>query len=320
MWSSIFLVTLFDFSAAQTYSATYLPSNAPNHTEQGQTGYNECGSGFSQTSECQNVYLNSIDDWCIWGPPLPGPNSIIGNTEQIEVAWCIKSGYGTRLIPDGSITGAHVVVTPDYIQVTGVGNLTSINIPAGDAGGELDPHGATGNGNPIGGLAFSSAFGQLEQTHEWTNFVSDSLFCFRACKPGPMAPTWCQHIYDVTGCYWNMPANYSAGVFEQCLGDSGEPMGVYGSSTFHQGEPSTPPAHPAPSSSSCTTVSSIGNGYYISGTSVSTRTSSSGTRSGAGATATSTNVGYSMSDPVNNDNWILLATGAALLIGAILIL
>jgi len=54
------------------------------------------------------------------------------------------------------------------------------------------------------------------------NFVSDSLFCFRACKPGPMAPTWCQHIYDVTGCYWNMPANYSAGVFEQCLGDSGE--------------------------------------------------------------------------------------------------
>lgn len=30
-----------------------------------------------------------------------------------------QSGYGTRLIPDGSITGAHVVVTPDYIQVTG---------------------------------------------------------------------------------------------------------------------------------------------------------------------------------------------------------
>ncbi|KAF8348447.1 hypothetical protein F5887DRAFT_914898 [Amanita rubescens] len=29
------------------------------------------------------------------------------------------------------------------------------------------PTGATSNGNPIGGLAFSSAFGQLEQTHEW---------------------------------------------------------------------------------------------------------------------------------------------------------
>ena len=104
-------------------------------------------------------------------------------------------------------------------------------------------------GNPIGGLTFSSAFGQLEEIHEWTvsspsahraaiaqaypsklttpnlqpqNFVTDSIFCFRACKPGPMAPVWCQHIYDTLGCFWNMPANYSAGVFEQCQGDSGE--------------------------------------------------------------------------------------------------
>jgi hypothetical protein len=35
-----------------------------------------------------------------------------------------------------------------------------MNIPAGDDGGELDPHGADGNGNPIGGLVFSDAFGQ----------------------------------------------------------------------------------------------------------------------------------------------------------------
>jgi len=27
-----------------------------------------------------------------------------------------------------------------------MGDFTSMNIPAGDAGGELDPHGATGNG------------------------------------------------------------------------------------------------------------------------------------------------------------------------------
>ena len=46
--------------------------------------------------------------------------------------------------------------------------MTSLNIPKGDAGGELDPHGADGNGNPIGGLVFSSAFGQLQQIHEWT--------------------------------------------------------------------------------------------------------------------------------------------------------
>jgi hypothetical protein len=68
----------------------------------------------------------------------------------------------------------------------GIGDLTKMNIPAGDGGGELDPHGADGNGalveivvpsdwlnliikgNPVGGLVFSSAFGQLEEIHEWT--------------------------------------------------------------------------------------------------------------------------------------------------------
>jgi hypothetical protein len=101
----------------------------------------------------------------------------------------MKDGYGTRLIPDGSIKGAHFVLTPDFVQITGIffiyllpfvvygphcrctlgiGDLTSLNIPKGDAGGELDPHGADGNGNPVGGLVFSSAFGQLQQIHEWT--------------------------------------------------------------------------------------------------------------------------------------------------------
>ena len=90
--------------------------------------------------------VNAIDDWCIFAPPTPGPDAVIGNTERIEVAWCIKPGHGTRLIPDGAITGAHFVQTPDYVQVTGVGDLTKINIPQNDAGGELDPHGADGNG------------------------------------------------------------------------------------------------------------------------------------------------------------------------------
>lgn len=50
-------------------------------------------------------------------------------------------------------------------------------------GGELDPHGADGNGNPIGGLVFGDSFGNGEdlQYHEWTSFISDSEFCFRAC-------------------------------------------------------------------------------------------------------------------------------------------
>ena len=87
-----------------------------------------------------------MDDFCLFAPPEPGVLSTIGETERIEVAWCIKPGYGTRLIPDGTIQGAHFVMTPDYVQVTGVGNLTLVNIPDGDEGGELDPHGADGNG------------------------------------------------------------------------------------------------------------------------------------------------------------------------------
>ena len=79
---------------------------------------------------------------------------------------------------------------------------------------------ASSAGNPIGGLVFSNAFtGQFEQLHEWTNFVAFDEFCIRGCKDSAQAPTLCNHIYDVMGCAWNMPANYDAGVFERCLGD-----------------------------------------------------------------------------------------------------
>lgn len=44
-----------------------------------------------------------------------------------------------------------------------------------------------------------------------------------------MAPTFCQHIYDVMGCEWNMPGNYGLG-FDNCQGDSGE---VRNFLTFH---------------------------------------------------------------------------------------
>jgi hypothetical protein len=33
------------------------------------------------------------------------------------------------------------------VSFSGWGDLTKLNIPKGDAGGELDPHGADGNGS-----------------------------------------------------------------------------------------------------------------------------------------------------------------------------
>jgi hypothetical protein len=45
-------------------------------------------------------------------------------------------------------------------------------------------------------------------------------------------------------------------------------MGVYGASTFHQGDAVTPDPHPAPKPTSCQTMSTIGNGFIIHGTSI----------------------------------------------------
>lgn len=253
--SLITLLPAFSALVAGQYSATYDYNNLPEHTEEGQTGTNACGTTNSQDSNCQTVVVNNLNDFCLWGPPEP--NSEVGATEEVEVAYCLNQ-HGTRTIPEGTLKGVHFVQTPDYLQISGIGDFTSMNIKKGDAGGELDPHGATGFGNPIGGLVFSDAFGQMQQIHEWTSFMSESGFCFRVCNPaGPRAWEYCQHIYDVMGCNWNMPGNYDVGSFDTCLGDSTEPMGVYGSSTFHQGEPQTPEAHQAGATSQCTTIANL---------------------------------------------------------------
>ncbi|KAF8319825.1 uncharacterized protein EI90DRAFT_2624412 [Cantharellus anzutake] len=259
------LVSAQNFTApVPSYTATYLPANVPNKTEQGQLGYNNCGNSSSQDSLCQDSYLNAWNDFCVWAPPSNTSsfgNSSIGNTERFVVSWCLKSGYGTRLIPKDTVTGAHFVITPNYVQITGVGRLTSMNIPDGDEGGELDPHGSDGLGNPIGGLFFGSANkGVMRQYHEWIEFISYNTFCARICIDQPGSTQYCEHIYDVMGCLWNMPGNYSDG-FSSCHGDSTEPMGLYvangTTSTFHQGQPTTPLAHPAGASSSCTYFASL---------------------------------------------------------------
>jgi hypothetical protein len=70
--------------------------------------------------------------------------------------WYLQSGYGTRVMPEGTVSGAHFVKTPDFVQVTGVGDFTKINILKNDpgGGGELDPHGADGNGEPCNFTSF----------------------------------------------------------------------------------------------------------------------------------------------------------------------
>ncbi|KAJ7057868.1 manno protein [Mycena amicta] len=179
-----------------------------------QSGYNRCDSTTEgQTSKCQNSFLNSLDDFCLWAPM--NPNSTIADTEGEEVAWCTKPGRGTRLIP------------ADYVQVVGFIEQTLINIQDGDYGGELDLR-----GNPLGGVVFSTAFGNDNNTYtqviEWHNFMGGGAFCFKACDPaGPNAAKFCQHIYDRIGCEYNAPNNAQTGIFESCLGDNQDFPGVY---------------------------------------------------------------------------------------------
>lgn len=238
----------------QVWNAGYQYNQLPAKTQSTQTGTNACGTGSSDSSQCQTAWINSIDDFCLWGPPTLGS---VGDTEHLAVAYCNKRGRGTRTFPDGTLKGVHFVQTEDYVQITGVGDFTKINIRAGDEGGELDPHGADNNGNPAGGLLFGSTFGSNLQYHEWTSFISAGEFCIRACV-GPNARRNCAHIYDVMGCYWNMPGKYDAGSFDTCKGKDTEPMGVYGTSTWYQGVSPTPAAHAPGASSSCTSFSTIG--------------------------------------------------------------
>ncbi|EJD45379.1 hypothetical protein AURDEDRAFT_87930 [Auricularia subglabra TFB-10046 SS5] len=317
MLNLILVAAAASLAAAQSY----LPGTAPDKSEEGQFGTNRCGTTSSQNSTCQNLFINSADDFCIYAPPTI---NTIGAAERFTVSYCLRSGYGTRLIPNGAIRGVHFVQTPDYVQITGVGDLTSLNIRPGDGGGEMDPHGADGKGNPIGALVFGSSFGKEQQYHEWTNFVGANLFCLRACKDGPRAKQFCGHIWDEMGCYWNMPGNYAAGAFDNCAGDSTEPMGIYSSrgadgkmttTTWRQGQEPTPAAHQPGATSKCTPLPSpsnkpVGGGVFTPPppgsttttsssvpTSTSTATSSTGTSSSATSTGSTLTSGSTSSSP-----------------------
>jgi len=208
-----------------------------------QVGYNRCNSTTEgPTSLCQTAIINSLDDFCLWAPPSPGRT--VGEIEGEMVAWCTQPGHGARVMPDGTITGVQFTKSPDYVQVVGFMDQTKIYMVAGDAGGEMDPHGADNRGNPIGGLVFSNAFtGSYVQVIEWHNFNGGNAFCLKACDPSrPNGPAICQHMYDTQGCGFNAPSNAKDKVFESCASDTQNPPG--------QG-PAVPPA-----SSLCSTFAS----------------------------------------------------------------
>ncbi|TRM59349.1 hypothetical protein BD626DRAFT_508055 [Schizophyllum amplum] len=251
------------------------------------------GTSINQTSGSRLVSINAIDDFCLFGPP--DPNTVIGDSEAYEVAWCTKARNNARVIPDGVITGVSLLKTDMYVQLMGYGDLTQINIAAGDYGGELDPHGATGDGNPVGGnVTTNMTTGTDTSYQEWMMYVSYEQFCFRICTNANSTYSseyMCWHELDEMGCQFVMPGNYDInGTFESCDADVAYPPGWYPTSTsdgttlfstfaqFYEGvytSDGTPvsytvgttvtpeSAYFTPSSSNCQTVSTIANGIDV---------------------------------------------------------
>jgi hypothetical protein len=232
--------------------------------------------------------VNSVDDFCLFAPPTPQD---ISDSETIEVAWCTKPRNDARLIPDGTITGVSFLKTDFYVQLIGYGDLTRINIPAGDFGGELDPHGQFGAGNPIGGNVTSNITGTDENFAEWMLYIGNGQFCLRVCTNANAtysAANMCWHELDLMGCGFVMPGNYNVnGTFESCEADVAYPPGWYptatvngtpvfstfaqrftgtlpGGSVYTVGDLSTPAAaFSTPSSSNCVTQATISNGVAL---------------------------------------------------------
>jgi len=236
-----------------------------------QIGYNICNSTTeTQSSMCQTMFVNHIDDFCLWAPP--NPNTTIAESEGEEVAWCTKKGHGTRLIPAGAITSVQWIQTPSYIQIAGTLNQAMMNI-GGTDGGELDSGGQDGEGNPMGGLVYTNSFpasngnnGTYIQARHWSFFIGNNYFCGKICdQTGSNPGGLCNNVYDRLGCDYNAPAIVQAGTFEVCKGDDMLPVGVYvgtdgATSTYHQPPSETDPIDyanlpytptPAPTSS-CT--------------------------------------------------------------------
>ncbi|KAK7030886.1 hypothetical protein VNI00_013996 [Paramarasmius palmivorus] len=241
------------------------------------------GTAINQTSDARLLSINSVDDFCIFAPPEVNE---IGNSEAFEVAWCTKARNNARVIPDGTLTGVSFLKTDFYVQVMGYGDFTKLNVAANDAGGELDPHGAEGLGNPIGGNVTVNINGEDKNIEEWMMFISYNQFCLRACinaNSTYSAAAMCEHKLDVMGCNFVMPGNYNFdGSFESCDADVAYPPGWYpevaggqtsyskfeqywtgvvGGQTFTVGDTVTPgSAFSTPSSSNCKTTATVGNG------------------------------------------------------------
>ena len=95
-----------NFVTVSAQKPTFYRADLPPTTETGQTGTNQCND-TTNASMCQNLVVNSIEDFCLWGAPI-GP-AAVGASEEIMIAFCTTADHGARVMPPGTITGAHFI-------------------------------------------------------------------------------------------------------------------------------------------------------------------------------------------------------------------
>ncbi|EIW71797.1 hypothetical protein TREMEDRAFT_27865 [Tremella mesenterica DSM 1558] len=141
-WPSTFLLLIL---LSRRAGAQYIPPYSHNLKERLELARPINAHTQSQTSNNPNLWLISHDDFCLYGPT--DPFNYIWNTGTNVVSWCSKAGHGTRLIPDGTLHGVTYVKAQSWMQVSGTGDFTKINIAPGDAGGQFDPGKAPAGAN-----------------------------------------------------------------------------------------------------------------------------------------------------------------------------
>lgn len=102
--------TLLFAAAAVAQSTTTFPEGVVATGTMGVTNPPEptTGTAINQTSLARLLTINSVDDWCIFGPPT---EQNISDSETFEVAWCTQPRNNARVIPDGTITGVSLLQT-----------------------------------------------------------------------------------------------------------------------------------------------------------------------------------------------------------------
>ncbi|KAK8853098.1 hypothetical protein IAR55_003799 [Kwoniella newhampshirensis] len=243
--------------------------------------------GGNQDSTSTAMYLVSHDDFCLFGPTEP--NTAISDSKMKVVSWCTKDDHGTRLIPDGILRGVTYVKAPSWVQVSGTGDLTKINIQKGDQGGQFDSSKHT----PDGAQMYISDDKQTASS--WVTLISDQTFCVRACTGDPK---FCPTKYDEMGCYF-LTSNGVGwdGSYQDCEADDGDPPGVMDGTTYTQGN--TPvPSPTIPPVSNCKPGSSAANGQ--------TAAAGSGSEPGSGSGGGSSTDGNG--DAGGSTSWVPMPT------------